>query len=241
MSEAVAIVIGVGPENGLGAQLSRRFAVEGLHVILSGRTSEALGKVVSGIEDAGGRATPVVADATEEADIVRLFATAQEIGRIQLAVYNVGNNMPGRVDKMTAEYFERCWRICCLGGFLFGREAVRTMLPAGGSLIFTGASASMRGRRNFAAFNSAKGALRQLAMAMAKEYAEAGLHVGHVVIDGPIHGDKIVKGYPDYARKRGVDGMISLEGLTDAFWYLHCQKPQAWTFEVDVRTSNEPW
>ncbi len=238
-----AIIQGVGPIEGLGGQLCLRFAGEGLHVFVAGRTEAKVAAVARAVADSGGQATPVVADATSEVDTQRLFETARSTGDgdIQLALYNVGNNTPGRIDEMTAEYFETSWRVCCFGGFLFGREAVREMKGRGGALLFTGASASMRGRANFGAFNSSKAGLRTLAQALAKEYAEDGIHVGHVVVDGPIGGEKIKTRFPDLAEQMGEEGMISLEGLADAFVYLYRQRPQAWTFEVDVRTSRENW
>ena len=152
------------------------------------------------------------------------------------------SNTPGRIIDMEADYFENSWRVGCFGGFLFGREAVRRMVPKGtGTLLFTGASASLRGRARFGAFNSAKGALRNLAQAMAKEYGADGIHVGHVVIDGPIAGDKIIKAFPEYAEKLGPEGMISIKGIVDGFAYLYGQPRTAWSFEVDVRTSVEKW
>jgi NAD(P)-dependent dehydrogenase (short-subunit alcohol dehydrogenase family) len=235
-----AIIIGVGPLEGLGARLCQRFAAEGLHVILAGRTGAQLEAVVDTIREAGGTATSVVADATREEDVLQLFDVAGS--ELDLAVYNAGNNTPGRIVDMDAAYFEKAWRIGCYGGFLFGREAVRRMLPnAAGTLLFTGASASLRGRANFGAFNAAKGALRNLAQAMAKEYASDGIHVGHVIIDGPIGGDKIIKGLPEYAEKVGEEGLISLDGIVDGYAYLYRQGRRAWTFEIDVRTSKEKW
>ena len=235
-----AIVIGVGPERGLGGQLCHRFAAEGLHVVVAGRTREKLDAIVQGIASAGGSAEAVVADATREEDVVALFDRAGD--SLDLAVYNAGNNTPGRIVDMEADYFERAWRVGAYGGFLFGREAVRRM-PAlgGGTLLFTGASASLRGRAFFGAFNSSKGALRNLAQAMAKEYAEEGVHVGHVVVDGPIGGEKIMQGFPEYAEKLGEEGMISIEGIVDGFVFLYHQPRNAWTFEIDVRTSKEKW
>ena len=115
------------------------------------------------------------------------------------------------------------------------------MQGSGGTLLFTGASASMRGRAGFAAFNSGKSALRILAQAMAKEYGPDGIHVGHVVVDGPIGGEKIRKAFPEYAEKLGDAGMISINGIVDAFDYLYRQPRNAWSFEVDVRTSIEEW
>jgi NAD(P)-dependent dehydrogenase (short-subunit alcohol dehydrogenase family) len=233
-----AIVIGVGPDRGLGAQLARRFAAEGLDVVAAGRTKAALDAVVADITAAGGKASAVVADATSEADIVALFDQAGS--DLELAVYNAGNNTPGRIIDMDAAYFERAWRVVCFGGFLFGREAVRRMVPKGaGSLLFTGASASLRGRSGFGAFNSSKAGLRTLAQAMAKEYGPDGIHVGHVVVDGGIAGDKIFKRFPDAANRK--ESFISIEGIVDAFVFLHRQPRSAWSFEVDVRTSKESW
>ncbi len=244
MSDKKAIVIGVGPQAGLGAKLAERFASLGLHVFVAGRTQSHLDQVVHSITTNDGRATAVVTDATDEAAVIALFDAADTApgGPIDVAIYNAGNNTPGRIVDMEAEYFERAWRVGCLGGFLFGREAVRRMLPhKRGTLLFTGASASLRGRANFGAFNSAKGALRNLAQAMAKEYGPDYIHVGHVVIDGPIGGDKIIRGFPEYATRLGDEGLINLEGIVDGFQFLYKQPRNAWSFEVDVRTSQEKW
>lgn len=233
-----AIIIGVGPDRGLGAQLSKRFAAEGLDVLVAGRTQAALDAVVADIRAKGGRATSVVADATSESDIVALFDRAGS--DLSVAIYNAGNNTPGRIIDMEADYFEKSWRVVCFGGFLFGREAVRRMVPKGaGTLLFTGASASLRGRSNFGAFNSSKAGLRTLAQAMAKEYAPDGIHVGHVVVDGGIGGEKIFNRYPDAAGRQ--DSLISIEGIVDGFVFLHRQPRTAWSFELDVRTSKENW
>jgi NAD(P)-dependent dehydrogenase (short-subunit alcohol dehydrogenase family) len=237
-----ALVIGVGAEKGLGASIGTRFAREGFHVFVAGRTAQSLEQVVQQIRSAGGIATAVVADATREAEVQALFdqVCAAE-GSLDVAIYNVGNNTPGTVTEMDADYFEHAWRVCCFGGFLFGREAARRMLPLGGSLLFTGASASLRGRAGFAAFNSAKAALRNLAQAMAKELGPKGLHVGHVVVDGGIDGDKLRKGRPEMVKKMGEERLIDLGGLADAYWFLHQQAPRAWTFELDMRSNVEPW
>jgi NAD(P)-dependent dehydrogenase (short-subunit alcohol dehydrogenase family) len=239
-----ALVIGVGPAAGLGARLCERFASLGLHVFVAGRTQTDLDRVVRSIETNGGKATAVVTDATNEAQVTTLFDRAERDGgeSIDLAIYNAGNNAPGKIVEMTADYFERAWRVGCFGGFLFGREAVRRMIPTGGGkLFFTGASASLRGRANFGAFNAAKSGLRNLAQAMAKEYAQDRIHVAHVVIDGAIGGDKIIKRFPEFAAERGEEGLINLEGIVDAYVYLYKQPRTAWSFEVDVRTSLEKW
>jgi NAD(P)-dependent dehydrogenase (short-subunit alcohol dehydrogenase family) len=237
-----ALVIGVGALQGLGASLCLRFAREGHHVYAAGRTRATLDRVVEAIEAAGGRASAVATDATRESDVIALFdAVAQAPGSLDLAVYNVGNSFPGRVLELDASTFEQAWRTCCFGGFLFGREAGRRMLPGGGTLIFTGASASLRGRAGFGAFNAGKGALRNLAQAMAKEFGPEGLHVAHVIIDGGIAGDRLIKARPELARSMGEARLIELDGIVDSYWHLHRQPRRAWTFELDLRTSQEPW
>jgi NAD(P)-dependent dehydrogenase (short-subunit alcohol dehydrogenase family) len=238
-----AVVIGVGAERGLGFALAQRLAREGMHVFLAGRTQARLDARAASLRARGLAATAVPTDTTDEAAVGALFDRVEAApGALDLAIYNAGNNTPGRIAEMDAGYFERSWRIGCFGGFLFGREAVRRMLPRGaGTLLFTGASASLRGRANFGAFNAAKAGLRNLAQAMAKEYAADGIHIGHVVVDGGIAGDRII----DAARRRGVEpqleALIDLDGLTEAFWFLHRQPRQAWTFELDVRTHRERW
>jgi NAD(P)-dependent dehydrogenase (short-subunit alcohol dehydrogenase family) len=235
-----AIIMGVGAEQGLGAQLAKRFASEGMHVFIASRTQSRLDVLTVEIEQAGGKATAVCADSTNEEQVIQLFEKAGS--GLNLAIYNTGNNYPGQIIDMDAEYFLKSWQSCCFGGFLFGREAVRRMVPSGkGSLLFTGASASLRGRANFGAFNSAKAGLRTLAQAMAKEYGAQGIHVGHLIIDGAIAGEKIKRHLPELAEKLGEDGMIKIEGIVDSYVHLYQQSPQSWTFELDLRTSIEKW
>jgi len=233
-----AIVIGVGPNLGLGAQLCKRFAADGLKVIVAGRTQSAVETVAEDIRRTGGRAVPVVADATSERDIAELFDSAGN--DLDLAIYNAGNNTPGKIVDMDAGYFEQSWRVVCFGGFLFGREAIRRMLPnKAGTLLFTGASASLRGRPGYGAFNSAKAGVRVLAQAMAKEYAADGIHVGHVIVDGAIAGDKIFQRFPDAVSRE--ESLIDIKAIVDAFAFLYSQPSRGWSFEVDVRTSREKW
>ncbi|TMA35051.1 MAG: SDR family NAD(P)-dependent oxidoreductase [Deltaproteobacteria bacterium] len=237
-----AIVVGVGPRVGLGGALCERFAREGLHVFVAGRTPEKVEAVVMAIRNGGGRATGVVVDTTREQGVIALFDRAEKSaeGVLDLVVYNAGNAALGQVHDMEASFFEEVWRVGCLGGFLVGREAVRRMLPRGrGTVLFTGATASLRGKPNTTAFAAAKAGLRSLAQSMARAYGPQGIHVAHVIIDGGIAGDKIVKGIPQFAQAMGEDGLVSLTGLADAYWYLYRQPRAAWTHELDLRTFKE--
>ncbi len=181
--------------------------------------------------------------AEEGLHVIASGRTQSKLEKVVQRIESEGGSAEAFVADSTDEAATEAWRVCCLGGFLFGREAIRRWKAAnhGGTLLFTGASASLRGRANFGAFNSSKGALRNLAQAMAKEYASDGIHVGHVVVDGPIGGEKIIKGIPDYAEKLGQEGMIDLKGITDAFSFLFHQPKNAWSFELDIRTSKEQW
>lgn len=237
-----AIVVGVGPEAGLGGALCKRLAQEGLHVFVAGRTPEQVEALVGRIRSAGSRATGVPTDATQEQAVVALFdrAEREDEGRLDLVIYNAGNAAMGSLHEMEASFFEAVWRVGCFGGFLVGREAVRRMLPGGqGTIVFTGATASLRGKPNTTAFASAKAGLRSLAQSMARAYGPQGIHVAHVVVDGGIAGDKIIKGIPQFAQAMGEDGLISLTGLADAYWYLYTQPKAAWTHELDLRPFKE--
>jgi NAD(P)-dependent dehydrogenase (short-subunit alcohol dehydrogenase family) len=236
-----AVVVGVGASRGLGAALCRRFARAGLHVFAAGRTAARLEEVAAGIAAAGGAATAVAADATREADVVRLLDAAVAGGRpLEVVAYNAGNMRIGNLAEMETAYFEETWRATCLGGFLVGREAARRMLPHGaGSLLFTGATASLRARPPFAAFASAKAALRALAFGLARELGPRGIHVGHVVIDGVIHGDQALSRMPQLRERLGDDGLLDPDAVADAFFSLHAQDRSAWTLELDLRPFKE--
>ena len=238
-----AIVIGVGTSAGLGAALCRRFAREGLHVFPAGRSREKLAVVAAEIEAAGGRATPVVADATLAGDVSRLFDAAEKHGGAPaLAVYNAGNNRFKPLLEMDDGFFEDLWRLCCFGGFLVGREAAARMLPAGGgTLLFTGATASIRARPPFTAFASAKAALRALAHGMAREFGHQGLHVAHVILDGGIDGDQLNLRFPQFKEQKGEDGMLRPDAIANSYWALHVQDRTTWSLELDLRPYKEPF
>ncbi len=238
---ATAIVVGVGAETGVGGALCRRFAKEGLHVLVAGRTPTKIEAVAKGIHSSGGEATPVAVDATRAEDVARLFDAAEAAGGVpELVVYNAGNNAFSSLLDMTDAFFEDVWRVCCFGGFLTGREAARRMVPAGGgSLLFTGATASLRARPPFTAFASAKAALRAVAHGMAREFGKKGLHVGHVVIDGAIDGDIVNERFPQIKERLGSDGMLQPDDIAGAFWMLHTQPKTTWTLELDLRPFKE--
>lgn len=239
-----AIVCGVGAEQGLGAALCRRFAAEGYHVLVAGRTPAKIEKVATAIVASGGSAEPVQTDITEETDVVRLFdrAMAPGNGRLpaDLVVYNAGNNRRIDFREVSARDFEKFWRVGCFGGFLVGREAARRLAPLGrGTILFTGASASLRGRPGFAQFAAAKAGLRSIAQSMAREFGPLGLHVAHVVIDGGIAGERLLTRAPQLAAERGEDGMLGIDAIADAYWHLHTQQRSAWTQELDLRPYKE--
>ena len=239
--QRTAIVVGVGSEQGLGAALARRFAAEGHRVIVSGRTEAKVAKVARAIVDRGGKAEAFTADATIESDVVALFDFAQASSHaVDLVVFNAGNNVRHDFRTMPADLFEQTWRVATFGGFLVGREAARRLAPAGkGSIIFTGATASLRGKPPFTAFASAKAALRSLAQSMAREFGPLGIHVAHVVIDGGIDGEKLNSAVPQLKEQRGADGLLNIDAIADAYWHLHTQHPSAWTHELDLRPFKE--
>jgi len=239
--QGTAIVVGVGSEQGLGTAIARRFAAEGHRVIVSGRTKEKLAQVVGAIVDHGGKAEAFAADATIESDVAALFDFAEGSGHIvDLVVFNAGNNVRHDFRTMPAELFEQTWRVATFGGFLVGREAARRLTPLGkGTIIFTGATASLRGKPPFTAFASAKAGLRSLAQSMAREFGPLGIHVAHVVIDGGIDGEKLNSAAPQLRIERGADGLLNIDAIAEAYWHLHGQHRSAWTHELDLRPFKE--
>ncbi|MDO9167514.1 MAG: SDR family NAD(P)-dependent oxidoreductase [Methylobacter sp.] len=237
-----AVVIGVGPEQGLGATLARYFAAKGLHVYIAGRSEDKLQRVAEKIRKKGGSATAVIADATVERDVAHLFKIAQLDGySLDIAAYNVGSNIPSPLLETDAETFTALWRQNCLGAFFFGKEVVKAMKDQQGTLIFTGATASLRAKPPFTAFAAAKAGLRALAQGMAREFSPLGIHVVHAVIDGVIDGERAKKQFPDHVKAKGKDGLLQLDAIAETYWAMHKQHPSAWTHELDLRPFKEPF
>ncbi|MGR9046256.1 MAG: SDR family NAD(P)-dependent oxidoreductase [Gammaproteobacteria bacterium] len=242
-SKCSAVIIGVGPEQGLGATLAKCFSSKGLHVFIAGRSENKLQQVAESIRRQGNSATVVVADATAECDIAHLFETVMLDGHsVDIAVYNVDSNIPCPLLETESETFVRLWEQNCLGAFLFGKEAVVPMLNQGkGTLFFTGATASLRAKPPFTAFASAKAALRALAQGMAREFSPKGVHVVHAVIDGVIDGERARTQFPEFVAQKGQDGLLQLDAIAETYWALHQQHPSAWTHELDLRPFKETW
>jgi NAD(P)-dependent dehydrogenase (short-subunit alcohol dehydrogenase family) len=238
--QRTAIIAGVGSEQGLGAALARRFAVEGHRVIVAGRTESKISQVARAIVDNGGKAEAFRADTTIEADVIALFDFAEASGHIvDLVVFNAGNNVRHDFRTMPAELFEQTWRVATFGGFLVGREAARRLASGQGTILFTGATASLRGKPPFTAFASAKAGLRSLAQSIAREFGPLGIHVAHIVIDGGIDGEKLNTAVPQLKIERGADGLLDIDAIAEAYWYLHTQHRSAWTHELDLRPFKE--
>ena len=245
MSTSTAVVIGVGAERGIGGAVCRRFAREGYHVLVAGRTHEKIARVAEAIGAAGWSAEPVTIDTTSEADVLALFdkAMAPAAGRepADAVVFNSASlNIPFDFRELSAAQFEETWRQNCLAGFLVGREAARRLVPLGrGTVIFTGASGSMRGRPRFAQFAAAKSGLRMVAQSMAREFGPQGIHVAHVVIDGGVGGDRLLTNLPGIAQALGEDGMLDPEAVAETYWQIHRQPRSTWAHEVDLRPFKE--
>lgn len=243
MKKKAALVLGVGPERGLGAALARRFADEGLRVFIAGRSMPKLEMVASCLAARGGAVRTLVADATVEAEVIRLFdSVMQEDCSLEIAAYNVDSNIPAPFLETDVEMYTTLWRQNSLGAFLFGRESIKRMLPAHrGTLFFTGATASLRAKPPFTAFAAAKAGVRALAQGLAREFSPQGIHVVHAIIDGVIDGDRARRQFPQFVAAKGQDGLLQPDAIAETYWQLHKQHPSAWTHEIDLRPFKEPF
>lgn len=246
----VAWIAGVGASAGLGAALARRFAAEGFIVALTGRTQSQLDAVAAEIAASGGRAHAFAGDVASEAEIHGIAQKARALGPLTVAIFNAASAVRAPTLELSVEQFTQAWRTSALGGFIFGHEALRGLLANSfeadgsrgrGTLLFTGATAALRGKPPFAAFAAAKAALRSLSQSLAREFGPQGVHVAHVVIDGGIDGERLRTGAPQRVAQAGGDGLLQLEAIAESYWQLHVQHRSAWTQELDLRPFKEPF
>jgi NAD(P)-dependent dehydrogenase (short-subunit alcohol dehydrogenase family) len=233
MTNGAALVVGVGPA--LGAALGRRFAKAGHKVALCSRNPEKLAPFVADIEAAGGTAKAYGADATKEADVTGLLEQVEaDLGALDAVIYNASGFLRAGILEATAEDFEAAWRSTALGAFLVGREAARRMVPRErGTILFTGATASMRGGSGFFHMAMGKFGQRAVAQSLARELGPKGIHVAHVVIDGQIMSER----WAHLAEERGPDALLEPDAIAEAYYRLHAQHRSAWAQELDLR----PW
>jgi len=232
-----ALVIGAG--DATGGAIAKRFAREGFVTCVVRRHAERLAPLVAEIEAAGGQARAFGTDARKEEEMSALIAGIErDIGPLEVAVFNIGANVRFSIRETTARVYFKVWEMGAFAGFLLGREAAKAMVPRGrGSILFTGATASLRGREGFAAFAGAKHALRALAQSLARELGPQGIHVAHVVIDGAIDTAFIRENFPDRYALKAKQGILDPDSIAENYWLLHRQPRDAWTHEMDLR----PW
>lgn len=240
-ADKVALVIGAG--DATGGAIARRFAREGLVACVTRRSVDKLAPLVAQIEADGGRARAFGSDARKEEAMVDLVATIErDIGSIEVAVFNIGANVRFPIRETTSRVYFKVWEMACFGGFLMGREVAKAMVPRKrGTIIFTGATASVRGGVGFAAFAGAKHGLRALAQSMARELGPEGIHVAHSIIDGAIDTEFIRGNFPERYALKEQGGILDPEAIAEAYWMLHTQQRSAWTHELDLRPWLEKW
>lgn len=233
----VAVIIGAG--DATGGAIARRFAREGFTICATRRKADALAPLKKDIEDDGGIVHTFGCDARDEDAMTALFdRIEQDIGPVAVTVFNIGANVRFGITETTARVYRKVWEMAAFAGFLTGREAARVMLPRRqGTIIFTGATASLRGGNGFSAFASAKFALRALAQSMARELGPQGIHVAHSIIDGAIDTDFIRENFPDRYALKAEDGILNPDHIAEQYLQLHQQPRDAWTHELDLR----PW
>ncbi len=238
MTERKAMLV-VGAGDATGGAIAKRFAREGYVACVARRHAEKLEPLVDEITAAGGSARAFGCDARVEEQVLELFETIErEIGPLEVVVFNIGANVQFSITETTERVYRKVWEMAALAGFLTGREAARVMLPRKrGSIIFTGATASLRGRANFSAFASAKFALRALSQSKARELGPQGIHVAHPIIDGAIDTAFIRETLPQLYQLKEQDGILNPEPIAETYWQIHCQPRDCWVHEMDLR----PW
>ena len=239
---ATAAIIGAG--DFIGAAIARRFAAEGYIVFVGRRDGEKLAPLVEQIEAAVGRVVARALDAREEDQVIAFLAEAEAMAPLEVCIFNVGANVNFPLTETTSRVFRKVWEMACYGGFLAGREAAKLMLPRGkGSIFFTGATAGLRGGVGYAAFASAKFGLRALAQSAARELGPRGIHVAHLVIDAGVDTAWVRARISE--RSGGAEippgRLMRPEAVGAAYWALHQQPTDAWTFEQEIRPFGEKW
>ncbi|MCD2172997.1 SDR family oxidoreductase [Rhizobium sp. C4] len=236
-----ALIIGAG--DATGAAIARRFARGGYAACVTRRSADKLAGLVEAIRAEGSEAHGFAADARKEEDVVALVERIErEVGPIEVMVFNIGANVPSSILEETARKYFKIWEMACFSAFLTGREVAKRMVERErGTIIFTGATASLRGSANFVAFSGAKHALRALAQSMARELQPKNIHVAHVVIDGAIDTDFIRETFPERYALKDQDGILNPDHIAENYWHLHSQPRDAWTHELDLRPWSERW
>lgn len=239
--EKACVVVGAG--NATGGAVARRFAREGYVACVARRNAGKLQPLVDSIRGHGGKAIPFALDARREDQVVEFFARVErEAGPVEVCVFNVGGNIRFSILETTWQKYYKSWEQCAGAGFLVGREAARVMVPRGrGTILFTGATASVRGGSGFAAFAGGKHALRALAQSMARELGPKGIHVAHVVVDGMIDTEFTAQRVDDPEAKRRGEAILHPDHIAETYWHLHTQPRSAWTHELDLRPWVERW
>jgi NAD(P)-dependent dehydrogenase (short-subunit alcohol dehydrogenase family) len=240
-ADPVALVVGAG--DATGGAIARRFAREGYTACVTRRKVDSLAQLVARIQADGGKAVAFGSDARKEEQVVELITKIErDIGPIQTAVFNVGGNVSFPITETTTRVFQKVWEMGCLSGFLMGREVAKRMLPRKqGTILFTGATASVRGAATYSAFAAAKHGLRALAQSMARELGPSGIHVAHIIIDGAIDTKWIAEMFPERYALKERDGILNPEHIAENYWMLHQQPRNTWTHELDLRPWMEKW
>lgn len=241
MMKKIALVIGAG--DATGGAIAKRFAREGFEACLVRRNAEKLSPLVEEIKAAGGTAHAFGCDARKEDQVIELVEKIErEIGPIEVLVFNIGANVPSSIFDETARKFFKIWEMGCFSGFLCGREVAKRMKSRErGTILYTGATASVRGGKNFAAFSGSKHALRAMAQSMARELGPLGIHVAHCIIDGAIDTDFIKTNFPERYALKDQGGILNPDHIADNYWHIHQQPKDSWTFEFDLRPWMENW
>jgi NAD(P)-dependent dehydrogenase (short-subunit alcohol dehydrogenase family) len=240
-NKKVVLVVGAG--DATGGAIAKRFAQEGFVACATRRSADKLQPLVDAIKANGGEAYGFACDARKEEDVVALVEQIEtEIGPIEAFVFNIGANVPCSILEETARKYFKIWEMACFSGFLNAREVAKRMAKRQrGTILFTGATAGMRGAAGFAAFAGAKHGIRALAQSMARELGPMNIHVAHVVVDGAIDTDFIRDSFPEKYATKDQDGILNPEHIAENYWYLHSQPRDAWTFELDLRPWSERW